>query len=311
MLAVAAHDAAAQGRVPLSRELERDGGDARQLAAEMRAKIARSLRTTLTARNDAMTRAGISPFDPSDTTREPDELSSYENHRFMMDWWTADWGDRELDAGHFRHRALAGEQLVGMNIDGHYPRTSNFMEHGTLAGRIRQDDYRPFLLALYGNLCYAMDSGSRYAPEDALLPGNFPGEGSPYAWSAVVNSELQPAMALRWLLCWEEHDRADAPPTVHLQKAAPKHWFSLGTRIVVERCPTRFGELGWVTEPAGAGWRIAIDLPEHFSADLVVHIHPPDGRALSRSTTGAVQRASVVLPAADLQGKRSVVVDVA
>jgi hypothetical protein len=311
MLAVAARDAAARGRAPLARSLERDGDVTRQLAAEMRGKIARSLRVTLDARNDAMKQAGISPFDPSDTKRAPEALSSYENHRFMMDWWTADWGDAELDAGHFAHRALAGEQLVGMNVDGHYPRTSNFMEHGTLAGRIREDDYRPFLLALYGNLCYAMDSGSRYAPEDALLPGNFPGEGSPYAWSAVINSELQPALGLRWLLCWEEHDRLGSPATVHLQKAAPKHWFSPGNRIVVERCPTRFGELGWVTEPTGAGWRITIDLPERYPADLVVHVHPPDGRVLSRSTIGVVRRASVVVPSALLRGRRRVVVDVA
>ncbi len=310
MLAVAAGDAATRGNAQLARELKRDGGEARSLATEMRAKIERSLRTTLDARNDAMKQAGITPFDPSDTKRRPDDLSSYENHRFMMDWWTADWGDAELDAGHFAHRTLAGEQLVGMNIDGHYPRTSNFMEHGTLAGRIREEDYRPFLLALYGNLCYAMDSGSRYAPEDALLPGNFPGEGSPYAWSAVINSELQPTMALRWLLCWEGHDQPGVAPTVHLQKAAPKHWFSPGNRIAVERCPTRFGELGWVTEPIGAGWRITIELPDRYGADLVVHVHPPDGRALTRCTIGTVHGASVVLAAAVLQGERRIVVEV-
>src|ERR1039458_7058419 len=120
--------------------------------------------------------------------RASSKLSSYENHRYMMDWWLSDWGDPALDAGHFVHRKLAGQQILGMNTDGNYPRTSNFMEHGTLAGRIRQDDYRPYLLALYGNLCYAMDSGNRYAPEDALLPGNYPREGSPYAWSAVMGA---------------------------------------------------------------------------------------------------------------------------
>jgi hypothetical protein len=229
----------------------------------------------------------------------------------MMDWWTADWGNAELDAGHFTHRTRAGEQLLGMNTDGHYPRTSNFMEHGTLAGRIREEDYRPFLLALYGNLCYAMDSGSRYAPEDALLPGNFPGEGSKYAWSAVVNSELQPAMALRWLLCWEEHDRPGAVPAVHLQKAAPRHWFATGQRIAVERCPTRFGELGWVTEPTASGWRITIELPERFAANLVVHVHPPDGRALRRSTVGTVRAGSVLIPASTLSRERRLVVEVA
>ncbi|HUI42109.1 MAG TPA: hypothetical protein VL523_09080, partial [Terriglobia bacterium] len=238
--------------------LRRESDETAKLAHELRADVERSLARTLSDRNPALKAAGITPFTAFDTRRRPDELSSYENHRYMMDWWTSDWGDPELDLGHFRHRVLAGQQILGMNIDGEYPRTSNFMEHGTLAGRIRQNDYRWFLIALYGNLCYAMDSGSRYAPEDALLPGNFAGEGSPYAWSAVVNSVLQPSLALRWLLCYEEHDR----PVVHLQKAAPKHWFEPGETIRVERCPTRFGEVSWTTESRAAadGWQVEVVL---------------------------------------------------
>jgi hypothetical protein len=264
------------------------------------------LRITLDARNPQMKQAGITPFHAFDTRRAPHELSSYENHRFMMDWWTADWGDSELDLGHFRHRTLAGEQLLGMNTDGHYPRTSNFMEHGTLAGRIRQQDYRPFLLALYGNLCYAMDSGSRYAPEDALLPGNFPGEGSPYAWSAVINSTLQPTLALRWLLCYEEHDRPGAAAVVHLQKAAPKHWFTQPIRV--EDCPTRFGPLTWTTEPRSGGWQVALTVPPNYAADLLVHIHPPSGKPLHGASLGQIQPFAVRLSQAVLAGKREFVV---
>lgn len=295
ILANAAKDATRSGFAQLAQELGRDSAELRQLAAEMRTKIGRSLKLVLGARNPEMKKAGISPFHPFDTKRKPDDLSSYENHRFMMDWWTADWGDAELDDGHFRHRKIAGEQLLGMNTDGHYPRTSNFMEHGTLAGRIRQEDYRPFLLALYGNLCYAMDSGSRYAPEDALLPGNYPGEGSPYAWSAVVNSELQPTMALRWLLCFEEHDHANSSATVHLQKAAPKHWFAGGEHIVVENCPTRFGPLSWRTESGARNWHVEITLPANYAADLLVHIHPPDGQALLTTSIGQLRRNAVLL----------------
>jgi hypothetical protein len=280
-------------------------------AAEMRADIERSLAKTLADRNPAMKSAGITPFAVFDTQRRPTELSSYENHRYMMDWWTADWGDADLDEGHFRHRALAGEQLMGMNTDGDYPRTSNFMEHGTLAGRIRQDDYRPFLLALYGNLCYAMDSGSRYAPEDALLPGNFPGEGSPYAWSAVINSELQAALGLRWLLCYEEHDR----DVVHLQKAAPKHWFDAGERIHVENCPTRFGQLGWTTEwiaarEGGPHWRVDLRLPTSFAADVVVHVHPPDGQRLKSTSLGELHADRVVLAKSVLVGRTQVTLEI-
>jgi hypothetical protein len=287
-------------------DLRREAAELARIAANVRADIERSLAKTLADRNEAMKREGITPFTAFDTDRKPGDLSSYENHRYMMDWFTADWGDPALDAGHFRHRALAGQQILGMNTDGDYPRTSNFMEHGTLAGRIRQDDYRPFLLALYGNLCYAMDSGNRYAPEDALLPGNFPGEGSPYAWSAVVNSELQPAVGLRWLLCYEEHDRN----VVHLQKAAPMHWFKPGETIRVEKCPTRFGLVSWSTVSVREGnnprWKIDLAFPGRFEADVVVHIHHPNREALKSSSLGELQRNRVLLPAELLHGKTTV-----
>lgn len=294
------------GREHQDAGLEQEASRIADIARQMRADIEKSLARTLEERNPAMKEAGITPCTAFDTKRKPTELSSYENHRYMMDWWTSDWGDATLDAGHFRHRELAGQQILGMNIDGDYPRTSNFMEHGTLAGRIRQDDYRPFLLALYGNLCYAMDSGNRYAPEDALLPGNYPGEGSPYGWSAVVNSELQPSLALRWLLCFEEHDSN----LVHLQKAAPKHWFKAGERINVENCPTRFGEITWTTHASGSGnrtwWQVEITLPPSFGASLIVHIHPPDREALKSASMGEVHADHVVLAAALLAGKARV-----
>jgi hypothetical protein len=292
-------------------ELRREAQELAHLAEEMRGDISESLNKTLADRNPALKQAGITPFTAFDTTRQPTHLSSYENHRYMMDWWTSDWGDPELDSGHFKHRALAGQQLLGMNTDGDYPRTSNFMEHGTLAGRIRQDDYRPFLLALYGNLCYAMDSSNRYAPEDALLPGTYPGEGSAYAWSAVVNSELQPALGLRWLLCYEEHDRA----VVHLQKAAPKHWFGPGEMIKVENCPTRFGHLSWTTEAAsgaghGATWRVTARFIAPFDADLIIHLHPPDRRPLRSASQGEVRADRVVLQASLLAGKTTVIIEI-
>ena len=290
--------------------LKQESAGVTQWADTMRADIERSLQRTLADRNAEMKGAGITPFSPFDTTRKPSELSSYENHRYMMDWWTCDWGDAALDAGHFKHRALAGQQILGMNTDGDYPRTSNFMEHGTLSGRIRQDDYRPFLLALYGNLCYAMDSGNRYAPEDALLPGNFPGEGSPYAWSAVVNSELQPTLALRWLLCHEEHDGG-----IHLQKAAPKHWFSPSEKILVRKCPTRFGAISWSTEALnaegnGSKWRVEIQMPAAFEADLTVHIHPPGGESLRSTSVGELHPDHVKLSRSLLAGKINITIEI-
>jgi hypothetical protein len=166
------------------------------------------------------------------------------------------------------------------------------MAHGTLAVRIRQDDYRPFLLTLYALCCYAADSGNRYSPEDALLPGSYSGEGSKYGWSAVVNSVLQPALGLRWLLCYEEADR----DVCHLQKAAPKHWFAAARSIRVEQCPTRFGVLTWSTEAASdSEWHVSIAAENGFSGHLVIHIHPPDGRALTSATTGRLQRDRVIL----------------
>jgi hypothetical protein len=277
------------------------------IAAEMRGLIERSLTKTLVARDPAMKETGITPFTPSDTTRKPTELTSYENHRYMMDWWTSDWGDAALDEGHLKHRIIAGEQILGMNTDGAYPRTSNFMAHGTLAMGIRRADYRPFLLTLYGLCCYTMDSGSRYSPEDALLPGGHPEEGSPYGWSAVVNSELQPAMGLRWLLCYEKHQH----DLVHLQKAAPKQWFQQDERIRVRGCPTRFGRLSWSTQampgrPGRPKWRVQIQFGKPFSANLAVHVHPPDGRPLRSTSAGQLHPDHVLLTATFLAGKSAV-----
>jgi hypothetical protein len=45
----------------------------------------------------------------------------------------ADWGDPTLDLGHLRHREIAGLQIMALHTDGAVPRTSNFMDHGSLA----------------------------------------------------------------------------------------------------------------------------------------------------------------------------------
>lgn len=273
------------------------------IAVEMRGNIERSLRATIEAMNPAMRAARITPFTPDDIHRKPTELSSYENHRFMMDWFTADWGDSALDLGHIKHREIAGLQLMGMGTDGESYRVSNFMEHGTLSVRLRQDDYRPFLLTLYSLVCYAADSGNRYSPEDAFIPGSYPGDGSPYGWSAVINSTLQSTLGLRWLLCYEESNR----DLCHLQKAAPKHWFAAGERISVRRCPTRFGEIAWTTKSTGGdSWAVIIESQNDFGGDLAVHIHRPDGKALTSSTLGNIETDKVLITRAMLAGTRKI-----
>ncbi len=262
------------------------------LAKEVRANIQASLEATLALRSPEMKQSGITPFTPDDTHHLPTELSSYENHRFMQDWFTADWGDEALDLGHLKHRELAGLQIMGLHTDGPVFRTSNFMDHGSLSVKIRQADYRPFLLNLYALVCYAADSGNQYAPEDACLPGSFPGEGGRYGWASVVNSTLQPTLGLRWLLCYEEGNK----DLCHLQKAAPKHWFAGGKSISVSHCPTRFGSISWKTESlAGRRWKATIDIPNGFKGDLVVHIHPEDGKPLIRSSIGTLAEQSVTL----------------
>jgi hypothetical protein len=192
------------------------------------------------------------------------------------------------------------------NVDSGTLMTSNFMEHGTLAHRIRLADYRPFLLTLYANLCFAMDTGTRYSPEDALIPGSYAGEGDSGGWSAVINSALQPAMGLRWLLCYEENDQ----DIVHLQKAAPKHWFAAGERISVNNCPTRFGLISWSTESAkgSAGWTVKLDLSrwQMLNAQIVIHLRPPDGRGLSTTSAGKIDGNSIVISAGSLTDNRQI-----
>ena len=268
------------------------------IANEMRTLIQRSLETTLSRCSPEMKKSGITPFTPDDIHHDPRQLESYENHRFMMDWFTADWGDEALDLGHLRHRELAGMQIIGIHTDGAIERTSNFMAHGTLALRIRQDDYRPFLLTLYALACYAADCGNRYSPEDAWIPAGKPTEGSLYGWSAVVNSVLQPAMGLRWMLCYEEGNR----DVCHLQKAAPKHWFAPGQHIRVKNCPTRFGRVSWSTTTRGPrSWEVSLNFESAFAGDLFIHIHPPDGQALQKTSAGTVSRNTIHFTKTELQ----------
>lgn len=290
------------GREHNTADLQDEAKRISAIATEMRTLVERSLEKTQAAQNPAMREAGITSFGPDDIHRKPTHLTSYENHRFMMDWFTADWGNRQLDLGHLKHREIAGQQIMGLHTDGDWSRTSNFMAHGTLAVKIRQDDYRPFLLTLYSLCSYAADSGNRYSPEDAFLPGSYPGEGSPYGWSSVVNSVLQPTLGLRWLLCYEESDQ----DLCHLQKAAPKPWFAAGEQITVRRCPTRFGEIGWTTKSSGDVWHVLIETPNGFNGDLAVHIHPHDDRPLKSTSEGKIQGTMVVLPRSTFKGKQKV-----
>lgn len=265
----------------------------REVAKEMRTLIETSIASTRTLGNAEMRSAGITPFSPSDTDRKVTDLENYENHRFMEDWFLLDWGDPQLDLGHLKHRELSGRKGMGLGLAYGPSNTSNFMAHGTLSVLIRQEDYRPFLLALYALACYAADSGNRYSPEDAFLPGGRPLEGDPNYWSSVVNSTLQPTLGVRWLLCYEETDR----DICHLQKAAPKHWFTAGQTIAVRNCPTRFGPITWATESVSdRRWRITVDVPKGFSGDLIIHIHPNDEQPLRITSSGTLGHNRIVFP---------------
>ena len=297
--------AAAQQASKQEYEAEAEKLDA--IAQEMRRNIQRSLEATLQMCDTKMKAAGITPFTPYDVSRSPQELSGYENHRFMEDWFTSDWGIPALDLGHLKHRVLAEEQILQLGTNGRVPLTSNFMAHGTLSVHIRQPDYRPFLLALYGLVCFAADSGNRYSPEDAYIPGGRPDRGNPSFSSAVVNSVLQPALGLRWLLCYEENDQ----DICHLQKAAPKHWFQQGETISVRNCPTRFGAIQWSTKAvAGRQWKVTLDVPKGFSADIQVHIHPSDGQPIRNTSMGSMSADRVVLERSNFTDRQHFEIDV-
>ncbi len=277
------------------------------LAKEMRANIEASLAATLALRSEEMRASGITPFTPFDVDHKPTNLSSYENHRFMQDFFLADWGDNALDVGHLKHRELAGMQIVGLHTDGAVARTSNFMDHGSLSVKIRQEDYRPFLLNLYALVCYAADSGNFYSPEDAYVPGSYPGDGGKYGWASVINSTLQPTVGLRMLLCYEEANR----DICHLQKAAPKHWFAKGQTISVAKCPTRFGQVDWTTQAVSdSQWKVKLHVPTGFSGDIHIHIHPPGNSALHRTSAGNLEGDSVVLNRAALSAATQFEIDI-
>jgi hypothetical protein len=123
----------------------------------------------------------------------------------------------------------------------------------------------------------------------------------------VINSTLQPALGLRWLLCYEENDRE----ICHLQKAAPKHWFAKGERIAVRRCPTRFGAIAWTTEATSdSSWHVAVETAASFDGDVHVHIHPSAGGSLRSTSSGKIEGPAVILPSAILASGGRVELDV-
>ena len=115
----------------------------------------------------------------------------------------------------------------------------------------------------------------------------------------MINSTLQPTLGLRWLLCYEENDRE----ICHLQKAAPKHWFSKGQRIAVAKCPTRFGHISWTcTASDDSSWQVVLEIQTDFGGEIHLHIHPPSGNTLRSSSVGNVSGQVVVIPATALTG---------
>ena len=127
----------------------------------------------------------------------------------------------------------------------------------------------------------------------------------------MINSTLQPTLGLRWLLCYEEHDRN----VVHLQKAAPQHWFSPGEVIRVRNCPTRFGPISWSTQalqPSSGSvrWKVEISFTKPYEADLVIHVHPPDRSPLRSASVGEVHPNYVAIAAKLLEGKSRLEIEV-
>ena len=102
---------------------------------------------------------------------------------------------------------------------------------------------------------------------------------------------------------------------VHLQKAAPKHWFEAGEKIRVKNCPTRFGPLSWTTESAARKgsrpkWRVTIQWTSDLGETLVVYIHPPDRGPLESASSGELHPDRIVLSAPLLAGKKTLVIEV-
>jgi hypothetical protein len=124
---------------------------------------------------------------------------------------------------------------------------------------------------------------------------------------SVGSGKQYVAVHTRIALCYEETDH----DVCHLQKAAPKHWFSEGETISVDNCPTRFGTLGWSARALPhRQWCIHLNLPKKFAADIVIHIHPDDDRPLRTTTQGVLHGSRVVLRKGSLVGARQLSIQV-
>jgi hypothetical protein len=91
-----------------------------------------------------------------------------------------------------------------------------------------------------------------------------------------------------------------------LQKAAPKHWFASGQQINVAKCPTRFGLVSWTTKAVSNDeWEITVDAGEEFTADLAVHVHPPDGSKLKSTSLGTLEKNKIIISRETLRTNRN------
>ena len=156
-----------------------------------------------------------------------------------------------------------------------------------------------FLLSFYGLLAHGMSRTTFSAPESSCV---FPLRSDPGAWNRMfartrwdwgVHSHYglsEPlsagasAVALSLLRDLLVREDTDGPHTIlHLLSGAPADWMTPGKSLVMQRAPTRFGEIGLRAEglPDGslririaARWRTKPD-------EIRLHLYPPARRKIA------------------------------
>ena len=125
-----------------------------------------------------------------------------------------------------------------------------------------EDVVRDFLAyLLHSTAAHAFPEGVHFERRTAW------GETIPHALGAANY-----ALLLRHMLVHETGD-SSGPGTLHLLAAVPDWWLENGREIIVEKAPTRFGEMDLRVKGTAAGVRVEIRLPAHSRpAKIVLHL---------------------------------------
>ena len=197
-------------------------------------------------------------------------VASYINYRFYPELLGAGVLSPEQASLVIKFREERGGELLGMT------RFMHGIDDWPVAryahALLELDRVEKLLLLYYSHLAHSQFRGT-FTDYEAL-PLHTSGEPVRKNWSyfCVCVQAVIPRLT-KWMLVFEERDRE----LLWLNRAAPRAWFEKGKEIVVERMPTRWGEISYrVESPSKRRISATLRLPDRpFRAAINLRFRHP------------------------------------